>query len=110
MGAMVALANAIIAGAGRPVTYFHMPVPIDRDDEAYFAPLRGLRGADETEIYLGLVHLGDGVPGAQHRIAAARKFRDDFGIATECGLGRAKTPDTVKAIIRLYTEICSATR
>lgn len=107
MGAMVALANAIVAGAGRPVTYFHMPVPIDRDDEAYFAPLRGLRGVAETELYLGLVHLGDGVAGAQRRIAAARKFRDSFGVATECGLGRAKTPDTVKAIIALYADICA---
>ena len=110
MGKMVELANAIIAGAGRPVTYFHMPVPIDRDDEAYFAPLRGFRGPDQTELYLGLIHLGDGLAGAQRRIAAARKFRDQFGIATECGLGRAKTPDTVKAIIRLYAEICFATR
>lgn len=95
----------------RPVTYFHMPVPIDRDDEAYFAPLRDLRDGAKTELYLGLVHLGDGVAGAQRRIAAACKFRDQFGIATECGLGRAKTPATVKAIIDLYAEICSvATR
>jgi len=110
MGKMVELANAIIAGAGRPVTYFHMPVPIDRDDEAYFVPLRGFHGADATELYLGLIHLGDGLAGAQRRIAAARKFRDNFGVATECGLGRAKTADTVKAIIRLYGEVCSAGR
>ena len=109
MDAMVALANAIVAGAGRSVTYFHMPVPIDRDDEAYFAPLRRLRGADEIELYLGLIHLGDGLAGAQRRIAAAHKFRERFGIATECGLGRAKTPATVKAIIELYAAICTAT-
>lgn len=107
MGAMVALANAIVAGVGRPVTYFHMPVPIDRDDGRYFAPLRDLRDAEQTELYLGLVHLGDGFAGAERRIASARNFRDNFGIATECGLGRAKRPDTVKAIVGLYAEICA---
>ncbi|HEY1505022.1 MAG TPA: hypothetical protein VGF92_12025 [Stellaceae bacterium] len=108
MGAMVVLANAIVAGAGRPVAYFHMPVPIDRDDEAYFAPLRNFKGPEQTELYLGLIHLSDGLAGAQRRIAAARKSRENFGVATECGLGRAKTPETVKAIIRLYGEVCAA--
>jgi hypothetical protein len=48
------------------------------------------------------------IPGAQRRIAAARKVRENFGVATECGLGRAKTPETVKAIIQLYGEVCAA--
>ena len=109
MAAMVELANAIVPHAARPITYFHMPVPVDRDDEAYFSPLRELRSAHQTELYLGLIHLADGIEGAHRRMVSARKFRNNFGVATECGLGRAKTPATVKAIIDLYAAICTAT-
>jgi hypothetical protein len=41
-GAMVELANAIAARAGRRLSYVHMPVPIARNDSAYFEPLRRL--------------------------------------------------------------------
>jgi hypothetical protein len=102
MGKMVELSNAIGAAAPRAIDYFHMPVPIDRDDEAYFAPLRDLKPKGATEFYLGLLHLGDGIEGAQRRMKAARSFIENYGIATECGLGRMKTPDTVTQILQLY--------
>lgn len=101
-GAMVGLANAIAKAVKHPVAFIHMPVPIDRTDEAFFAPLAGLRLAPETELYLGLVHLGDGVAGTKRRIAAAQKFVSEFGVATECGLGRCKKPDTVVDILRVH--------
>jgi hypothetical protein len=81
-----------------------MPVPIDRDDGAYFAPLRDLKNAN-ADIYLGLLHLADGIEGAKRRIAAAGPHIDTFGIATECGLGRSKTPNTVTAILKLYADV-----
>jgi hypothetical protein len=59
---MVELANALTTAVTRPIAYFHMPVPIDRNDDAYFRPLRELRLGPKTELYLGLVHL-DGVEG-----------------------------------------------
>jgi hypothetical protein len=101
-GAMVDLANAIAAGVGRRVDYFHMPVPIDRNDAGFFAPLAGLALPPETEIYLGLVHMADGGAGTRTRMNAARQYLPKFGIATECGLGRAKTPGTVRAILDVY--------
>jgi hypothetical protein len=104
MAKMVELANAIVAAMPRQVNYFHMPVPIDRDDSAYFAPLRHLQNAAALDLYLGLLHIADGVDGAKRRIAAANPHIDKFGIATECGLGRSKTPDTVKAILKLYAD------
>jgi hypothetical protein len=85
-GLLVVIANAIAAGADRRVDWIHMPVPIDRDDEAYFAPLAGLRLAPETRLYLGLVHDEDGLDGARRRVAAAAPFARGFGVATECGL------------------------
>lgn len=82
---VVALANAVAKSVHRQLNWVHMPVPIDRDDLAYFEPLRDLMLDSKTELYLGLVHLGDGVEGGTRRIRAAKAARTNFGIATECG-------------------------
>jgi methionine synthase II (cobalamin-independent) len=99
---MVELANAIAANVAHPVAYFHMPVPIARDDEQYFAPLTGLQLSKNTELYLGLVHAKDGVEGTHRRMKAARKYVKNFGIASECGICRAKRPETVMDILKVY--------
>jgi hypothetical protein len=104
--AMVDLANAIAARIGTKLSYVHMPVPIARSDRVYFEPFRDLDLASNTEIYLGLVHLQDGVAGARSRILAATEFLPEFGIAAECGLGRAKTPKMVDDILGLHAAIC----
>jgi hypothetical protein len=85
-GLLVEIANAVAAGAPRRVDWIHMPVPINRDDDAYFAPLAGLRLPPETRLYLGLVHEEDGLEGAQRRAATAGRFVSGFGVATECGM------------------------
>jgi methionine synthase II (cobalamin-independent) len=85
---LVMVANAISRGAQRPINWIHMPVPIERDDDAYFEPLRDLELRPETELYLGLVHYEDGLEGTQRRIATAVKFANRFGVATECGMAR----------------------
>jgi hypothetical protein len=86
--ALVRVANAIVEGVRRPVDWIHMPVPIERDDDAYFAPLDGLRLPATTRLFLGLVHWQDGVDGTQRRIDAAARHVRGFGVATECGMGR----------------------
>lgn len=101
---LVAVANAVTAGVQRPITWLHLPVPRDRDDGAYFAPLRDLARSPATELYLGLVHLTDGVSGARRRLAAASLFVDRFGIATECGMGR-RPAATVPNLLRLHTKL-----
>lgn len=89
-------ANLVVAAAKRPLTWLHLPVPIERDDAAYFAPLAGLSLPEGTELYLGLVHREDGEAGAQRRIAAAQQHVErSFGVATECGFGRAPEGTTV---------------
>lgn len=107
-GKMVAFANAIAAALDRPIAYFHMPVPIARHDSAYFAPLSQLALHGDTELFLGLVHLADGAQGTLRRIAGARAIREDFGIASECGLGRCKTPATVRDILAVYDQASRA--
>jgi hypothetical protein len=78
---------AIFARATRPVDFLHLPVPRERDDVAYFAPLRELPRPAATRLYLGLIHWNDGA-GDRRRIDAARRVVPAFGIASECGWGR----------------------
>jgi len=103
---MVEIANALSAAVARPIHWIHMPVPRDRTDDAYCAPLRDLRLRPETEFYLGLVHATDGLEGARQRVAAARKVIPDFGVATECGLGR-RPPESIPDLLRLHGEVAA---
>ncbi len=57
-------------------------------DEAFFAPLAGLRLQAATELYLGLIHPGESEDDARRAIAAAHAADTEFGIATPCGWGR----------------------
>lgn len=98
MSLLVRLANAIVTGATRPVDWIHMPVPIERDDDAYFAPLAELRLGSATQLYLGLVHAQDGTEGTQRRIAAAARYVTGFGVATECGMGRRPRGDVPRLL------------
>ena len=87
MGNLVEIANGIAAGAKRRIDYIHMPVPSDRDDEAYFAPLKRLKLAGGTDLYLGCVHGGD-AEGNARKLRTAEKYASIAGVGAECGLGR----------------------
>jgi hypothetical protein len=100
---LVRVANAVLDATGRELSWLHLPVPISRDDEAYFAPLAEL--ADVPELYLGLVHREDGAEGARARIAAAQKVLGrSFGVAPDCGIGRAPE-GTTEGILRTHAEV-----
>jgi hypothetical protein len=104
MGDMVDFANRVSRQIQRPVQLIHMPVPRNRADEAYFAPLERLRLRPETELCLGLVHYTDGIEGTKKRLASARKFAPHFSVATECGFGR-RDPHTIPELLRIHAEI-----
>jgi hypothetical protein len=102
-GKMVELANLIAGSVSRPIAWLHMPVPIARADDAFFLPLSQSRLGAETELYLGVVHAEDGVDGTRRRMMAARKFAGrPFGIASECGIARGRTPDVVRAFLEVH--------
>lgn len=101
MGDMVDFVTVLLRGMTRPVQMIHFPVPRDRSDEAYFAPLRGLHLPPETEICLGLVHYTDGIDGTKRRMATAQKYLAHFSVATECGFGR-RNPETVPELLRIH--------
>lgn len=97
------LANALVDVSGRSVDWIHMPVPRDRDDDAYFEPLSGLDIGD-AKLYLGLVHMTDGEQGARNRIATASRHVERFGVATECGFGR-RPAEQVAPLLDLHAAL-----
>jgi hypothetical protein len=99
----VRMANLAISEAKRLVDWVHMPVPNNRGDNAYFAPLRELKSSD-TNVFLGLIHLHDGVEGSLKRVEMARRYLSDFGVATECGLGR-RPRETLPEVLRIHWEV-----
>jgi hypothetical protein len=101
---LVEMANALAATVKHRIAYIHMPVPMSRTDDDYFKPLTGLALDPGTEIYLGLVHADDGGAGTRKRIEVAGKYLPDFGIASECGMARARTPDVVHRLLQAHVE------
>jgi len=101
---MVEVHNRLAGALARPIDYLHMPVPVERSDEAYFAPLSGLKSRPKTKLFLGLVHDSDGVQGTRKRLSVAEKYARDFGIATECGFGR-RPPETIPNLLRIHAEV-----
>lgn len=100
----VDFANALSVRIARDISLIHMSVPCDRDDDAYFEPLRRLDLRAETRVALGLIHDTDGVAGTQRRMAVAGKYLRDFLIATECGFGR-RPANTISELLRIHAEL-----
>jgi hypothetical protein len=110
----VQVANAVTSAARRPVNWFSFTVPQAQRDSDYFAPLADLRTGPQTELYLALVpyypasqpagtttqqvahidtHLGKSTAGSR-----------DWGICTECGMGRVQAGD-VPTLLDLHRTI-----
>jgi Fe2+ or Zn2+ uptake regulation protein len=66
--------------------------------------LKNLDIGHDRRLYLGLVHAHD-LEGTKRRIEIARSvIQHDFGVATECGLGRTPRED-VDSIFQILKEI-----
>ncbi|MFD6054075.1 hypothetical protein [Agromyces sp. NPDC060279] len=111
-GRLVAVANALGTAVARRIDWVHLPVPIERTDAAYAAPLAGWALPAGTTPFLGLVHHEDGIDGALARIAPAREALAaagvaEFGIGTECGFGRGPAERTA-GLLALHRQILAA--
>ena len=112
----VDLVNAVNAAAKRPSSWASFTVPQARSDAAYFAPLRDLAGS-ETELYFALVPYHpddqpDGTTAAQiehidSALAESPGGAREWGICTECGMGRVDAGDVPK-LLDLHREILTA--
>jgi methionine synthase II (cobalamin-independent) len=105
MTRLVEVANALSAAISHDIAYIHMPVPVSRTDDDYFRPLAGLNLRGATEIYLGLVHASDGPDGTRRRIETAQRYLQEFGVASECGMARARTADVVEQLLKVHAEV-----
>ncbi len=101
---LVKVANALADRLPRALDWLHLPVPRERFDDAYYAPLRALKLDPRTELYLGLVHLSDGAEGTRRRIEAAARHVERFGVATECGFGR-RPADSIVPLMQVHTAV-----
>lgn len=101
---MTSIANQLKSATRRSVSWLHFPVPRDRDDVAYFTPLKDLTLDRETELFLGLIHLTDGVEGTRCRMACADRIITDYGVATECGFGR-RPANTILSLLDLHRAV-----
>jgi hypothetical protein len=104
----VRLVNAVVSAARRPVDWFSFTVPQARSDPDYFAPLRDLQAGPETELYFALVPYypadqPEGTTADQVRLIDARLAESpsgsrDWGISTECGMGRVAADDVLSLL------------
>jgi hypothetical protein len=106
LGLVVRMANAAHKAVTRRIDYYHLPVPRNRTDAAYFVPLKDLEIGD-AKLYLGLVHQTDGVEGTLRRVSTARQYISGFGVATECGLGR-RPKETIPELLQIHREVAAA--
>ncbi|MEE2745499.1 MAG: hypothetical protein VX617_01320 [Pseudomonadota bacterium] len=98
---LVDFANGVASHAKRTIEWLHLPVPKERADIEYYKPLSRLNLDNNTELYLGLVHMTGGLEGTKERVDAALGFVKHFGISTECGLGR-RSKETIPDLLNQH--------
>jgi hypothetical protein len=109
---LAGVAQQLLNRVQRQINWIHVPVH-ERANAAWFSPLAGLdRG--ETELYLGLVRLTDGLSECQRKVAAAAACQP-FGVATPCGLGRVTSADggspaNLRKLLDLHASLASPVR
>jgi hypothetical protein len=104
---LVRLANEVTARLPRPVGFIQMPVPREADVEAWAPPLADLRLADDTRLYLGIVHGPGGLAEAEALVDLCQRYVERFGVATECGIGR-QAPEAVRPILEIHRQVAAA--
>jgi hypothetical protein len=113
----VRVLNAVTEAAGRPVSFVSFTVPQYQREDSYFAPLARLTADPGTELNFALVpyHPAEQAPGTTGEqirlidaaLAASPGGRRDWGICTECGMGRVSR-DEVPALLDLHRQIIAA--
>jgi hypothetical protein len=113
----VRVLNAVTVAAGRPVSFVSFTVPQYQRQDRYFAPLAGLTADPGTELNFALVpyHPAEQAPGTtadqvrliDTALAASPCGGRDWGICTECGMGRASR-DEIPALLDLHRHIVAA--
>jgi hypothetical protein len=78
---MFTCANALLGKIARSVDWGQVASPADRRDPEYFVPLAALRWFADAQIVLGLIHTGDDIDQAGHRLIAPLAHLPETGVA-----------------------------
>jgi SAM-dependent methyltransferase len=105
---LVDVANALSLSLSRSLDWIHLPVQEARVDLRFFETLGQLALRPGTRLYLGLLHLSDGIAGAEARVVAAQRYVHDFGVATDCGWGRHRARE-IGGLIELHRAVSAPT-
>ncbi|MBV8083426.1 MAG: hypothetical protein JO247_01290 [Chloroflexi bacterium] len=105
MEPMIDFANTLVQVIPRTITWLHLPVRVDALEESFYSALQRLDLTPGTELFVGVVHEEDGVGGAQARMALARRYAPEFGVATECGMARSRTSATVLQLLETHAQV-----
>jgi hypothetical protein len=113
----VRVLNAVTAAAGRTVSFASFTVPQYQRGESYFTPLAELAADPDTELNFGIVpyHPAEQAPGTTSdqvrlidaALAASPAGSREWGVSTECGLGRAGRDD-MPVLLDLHRQILAA--
>jgi hypothetical protein len=113
----VRVLDAVVAAAGRAVSFASFTVPQYQRQESYFAPLTALATGPGTELNFALVpyHPADQEPGTtgdqvrliDAALAASPGGPRAWGICTECGMGRVDRED-IPALLDLHHQIIAS--
>lgn len=104
--AIVALSNGLSRHVTRRINAIQAATVAAWTKRAHWQPLAQLALEPETEVYLGLVHAEDGAEGARARAELAAAFLPDFGLSTECGLGR-HSAEQLEAVLVAWRELAA---
>jgi hypothetical protein len=113
----VRVVNAVTAAAHRTLSFVSFTVPQYQRDQDYFAPLADLAADAATELNFALVpyHPADQADGTTEEqvrlideaLAAGPGAGRDWGICTECGMGRVDRDD-IPVLLDRYREIIAS--
>lgn len=106
--AIVTLANGLSRHVTRRIDAIQAATVTTWTKRAHWQPLRNLALEPETEVFLGLVHAGDGADGARARARLAAEFLPRFGLSTECGLGR-HSPRQLEDVLAAWDVLAAET-
>ncbi|MFW3172778.1 hypothetical protein [Geodermatophilus sp. CPCC 206100] len=110
----VQVVNGVAEAARRRVDWISFTVPQHQRDPSFFAPLRDLRRSEGTELYFGLVpyhpdQQAEGTTAEQVRLVDEQLGGGEWGVCTECGLGRAQREE-VPPLLDLHRAILDRAR
>ena len=89
---LVEMMNGIVAATKRRIDFLHIPVPKDRTDDAFYAPLKDFEAAGRgPKLYLGLLHHDDDA-GDKKRVAVAKAACRRISACRPSAAGAAPSP------------------